>query len=728
MTGRLGFTVQRALALLVVLVGALALPGVGLAAPVITVPPDVVAEATGPSGAKVTYTVTATDGKDVPVTCAPASGSTFALGVTTVDCRTMQGNTVTASKSFTVTVRDTTKPVLSAVASVTVEAVGSLGTVVTYTPPTATDVVDGSVPVVCAPLPGSRFPLGSTTVTCSATDKSKNTGTTTFTVTVRDRTPPTIAAHANVTAEATSSAGATVAYGLPAATDTVDPTPTVTCTPPQGVFPLGTRTVSCTARDDSGNTSATTTFTVTVRDKTPPTFPQPANLAVDATSPAGATVTYALPAASDAVDPSPKVTCKPAPGSFFPIGATPVTCHAEDDSGNESPDRTFTITVRDGAGPAFTPTPPDVSREANGPDGSIVNYPLPTAVDAIDGPRPVSCSPPSGSRFPLGSTRVTCTSTDSRGNVGTATFAVAVVDTTAPQLNAPGPVTVAGASASGSPATDAAIASFLAAARATDLVTARPAISTDAPANFPVGATTVTFTAIDAAGNRTSARAVVTVVAPAAGAAARPPAAPAQDLSPPGNVSALRVKAGDRSVTLTWKLPADSDLDRVAIRRSSAGAPSGADQVTVYEGRGTSFQDRKLRNGVEYRYLLVAYDQARNASAGVAAVALPKARLLYAPREGARIAGPPVLVWSRVGAATYYNVQLYRGKQKVLSVWPVRARFFLRSGWKYGGKSFKLEPGLYRWYVWPGLGRRSQSRYGTMLGEGTFTKVAAGRH
>ena len=49
---------------------------------------------------------------------------------------------------------------------------------------------------------------------------------------------------------------------------------------------------------------------------------------------------------------------------------------------------------------------------------------LPTAIDQVDGPRPVTCNPPSGSIFPGGTTIVTCTSSDTRGNTSSVTFPV----------------------------------------------------------------------------------------------------------------------------------------------------------------------------------------------------------------------------------------------------------------------------------------------------------------
>ena len=84
---------------------------------------------------------------------------------------------------------------------------------------------------------------------------------------------------------------------------------------------------------------------------------------------------------------------------------------------------------------------------------------------------------------------------------------------------------------------------------------------------------------------------------------------------------------------------------------------------------------------------------------------------------------PPLLRWKRVRRATYYNVQLYRKGRKVLTRWPRRASLQLRRRWRYGGKPRYLAPGRYRWYVWPGYGRRSAHKYGRLLGKSHFTVV-----
>ena len=96
---------------------------------------------------------------------------------------------VTISNSPTAT--DTTPPVVTPPPNQVAEATSASGAVVNYPAATATDDVDGTLTATCTPASGSTFPLGTTTVNCSATDSSGNTGTASFTVTVRDTTAPT---------------------------------------------------------------------------------------------------------------------------------------------------------------------------------------------------------------------------------------------------------------------------------------------------------------------------------------------------------------------------------------------------------------------------------------------------------------------------------------------------------------------------------------------------------
>jgi len=197
--------------------------------PVLHLPADITVEATGPSGAVVTFTATATDAVDsiVVVTCVPASGSVFPVGTTVVNCSATNSRNKTATGSFNVNV-DAPAPVLHLPADITTTATSPSGATVSFTP-TATDVVDITVSVICVPASGSVFALGSTTVNCSATNSHGKTTSGSFSVTV-EAPAPVLHLPANITAEATSPTGAIVTFSA-TATDAVDGTVPVICCP-----------------------------------------------------------------------------------------------------------------------------------------------------------------------------------------------------------------------------------------------------------------------------------------------------------------------------------------------------------------------------------------------------------------------------------------------------------------------------------------------------------------
>jgi len=143
----------------------------------------------------------------------------------------------------------------------------------------------------------------------------------------------------NVTAEATSAAGANVGFAV-SADDTVFSMfgsdagkVTVNCTPASGsLFPLGASQVTCNGTDTKG-TTGTTSFTVSVADTTLPSLFIPSGISATATGQSLATVTYSA-TATDLVDGTDKVSCTPASGSSFAAGSTRVNCTATDSHGN----------------------------------------------------------------------------------------------------------------------------------------------------------------------------------------------------------------------------------------------------------------------------------------------------------------------------------------------------------------------------------------------------------
>lgn len=81
-------------------------------------------------------------------------------------------------------------------------------------------------------------------------------------------------------------------------------------------------------------------------------------------------------------------------------------------------------TETDGTPPLLT-VPSPITTDATNPSGAVVLYSA-SATDDVDGTVPVTCAPPSGSTFPIGTTTVTCTATDASGNESNASFAVHV--------------------------------------------------------------------------------------------------------------------------------------------------------------------------------------------------------------------------------------------------------------------------------------------------------------
>ena len=380
--------------------------------PVLTLPRDIVTDSR-----VIEFSATAVDNVDgqIGVNCSPASGSTFQFGTTTVQCTAIDSSLNRAEGSFRVLVQGGTPPSLILPNDITKEATGSTGVIVDYVVST-----DADATVDCTPPSGLLFPVGKVSVECQA--QSPN-GTTVgaFFVTVTDTTPPALELPADFTVDSNSP---TVVTYSARAIDLVDGSEVITCTPPSGsTFPHGTTTVTCEATDLHGN-HASGSFHVTLAGHNPPpTLILPNNFTVEATSSAGAVVTFTV--TSDGT-----VSCSPASGSTFPIAATTVQCTATGDGGTTS--GSFKVTVVDTTPPVIT-VPGTITAEATSAAGAVVTYTA-SAFDKVDGNVAVSCAPPAGSTFPLGTTAVQCTATDSRGNTGSNSFTVIVQDTTSPSV------------------------------------------------------------------------------------------------------------------------------------------------------------------------------------------------------------------------------------------------------------------------------------------------------
>jgi hypothetical protein len=154
-------------------------------------------------------------------------------------------------------------PTVNTPVGLTIEATSGYGTPLDYAV-SATDPEDGDVPVSCTPGQGGEYPLGPVEVTCSATDSDGLTGTGSFVVTFVDTTAPVMQLEP-ITAVPNGPDGTRMGWDTHP-TDNADWYPDVVCEPESFsdfVFPIGDTTVTCTATDDSGN-SSTGSFVVHV--------------------------------------------------------------------------------------------------------------------------------------------------------------------------------------------------------------------------------------------------------------------------------------------------------------------------------------------------------------------------------------------------------------------------------------------------------------------------------
>ena len=238
--------------------------------------------------------VSATDTEDdaVPTPVALTNDAPLAvlpLGDTTVTWTATDSEGLTDEGEQTVTVEDTTAPNITVPLDITEEATSPDGNDVDFATSTS-DIVDASPTVTCTSNSGDTFPLGTTTVECTAIDASENDNSSSFNVTIEDTTPPTVDSDVP---ETIVPPDAPISFTATATDNgTANPTVTITsfeCWAINGAGKRIDKSESCvvsidgatitildsgdvgdhiewtvTATDDSGNTSAETTFGVVV--------------------------------------------------------------------------------------------------------------------------------------------------------------------------------------------------------------------------------------------------------------------------------------------------------------------------------------------------------------------------------------------------------------------------------------------------------------------------------
>jgi 4-hydroxy-3-methylbut-2-enyl diphosphate reductase IspH len=458
--------------------------------PIITVPSDIVAEATVASNIQIEIgdaTASDTIGINSITNDAPVS---FNLGNTTITwtATDTHGNNVSANQIISVI--DTTAPTIEAPADVTIEAQDAESNTVAVGTANAQDIVgvisiENDSPEV--------FSLGEHLITWTATDAAGNFATATQRVSVIDTTSPTIVAPESVQVEASSKLNNLVELGNATATDFIG-IQSITNNGPE-VYPLGETIVTWTATD-LGGLSSTDTQIVSIIDTTSPTVSVPKIITIEAISEIQNVVDFGGVYADDLVGVASVTNDAP---EFFPFGLTTITWVVTDESGNIATSLQE-ISVEDTTVPTIT-APNDVILEATSSQDNIVNLGQAEASDLVSVSSIINDAPDT---FTLGETIVTWTAMDSSGNSANATQMITLLDTTVPSIETPEDITI---EASSSDENIISLVSPLSSDSVSDVI-----ITNDAPTYFSLGETVVTWTSTDEGGNVASSTQTITVV------------------------------------------------------------------------------------------------------------------------------------------------------------------------------------------------------------------------
>jgi hypothetical protein len=413
-----------------------------------------------------------------------------------------------------------TPPVITTPSNITVAATDSTGTASTdsliavfLTAANANDVDDGNISVSHdAP---DIFPLGNTVVTFEATDNGENTVTAQATVTVTDQTAPIISLIGSSSLTLTTSddyveqnatgldnVDGDVTNNIIVGGDTVD------------TSTLGVYSITYNVSDASGNAALTATRIVTVQDSSAPVITAPENITVAATDSTGTASTeetiiafLANASANDDIDDVVSIS-HDAP-DVFPLGTTTVTFSATDSYNNTGTNQA-TVTVTDQTKPVITLVGENSIIIALDDTYADAGF---SATDNVDGDISANVLVTGiVNSNAVGTYTLSYNVVDAAGNsADSLTRQISVQDLSAPVVSAPANITVAATDNDGTAISDDDISAFLAFASANDASDGNINVTDNAPNIFPLGITTVIFSATDSAGNIGIAEATVTV-------------------------------------------------------------------------------------------------------------------------------------------------------------------------------------------------------------------------
>jgi hypothetical protein len=311
-------------------------------------PPDVTVYLCGPTGTNVTYptpVVYGDCGTNLAVSCDPASGTFFNLGTNPVSCHA--GSNLSCTFNVIVLKTDPVPPMIFCPSNMVIYTCTS-NAVATYNVTASDD--SGTVSTNISIPSGSTFPLGTNTVTCTATDPCSNVTSCQFDVIVLPYPPVWSVVCPNET-------NTTNVFGCPPVMPSLTNLVGISnqCTIPGGLSftqspPAGTvlsasnYPVTITVCD-TNNTCNTCFATVNAFFSGGCcTMACPSNIAVT-TCGFNAVVTFPTPIVSGPCASSVTVVCTPPSGSIFPFGTNTVICNATNGAGSNVVSCSFNVIV-----------------------------------------------------------------------------------------------------------------------------------------------------------------------------------------------------------------------------------------------------------------------------------------------------------------------------------------------------------------------------------------------